>query len=275
MAVTYPCTTATTFASMRNLIFFSFLLLFSGSCKKEDDDMYDETLKYVKENMVFSCTEPKGISYFSGKMNGVDFCVSDGVDGYWSYIGTATETITLASNPTIELGVTKSHASFYSFYLYPPILDNWHGIFEEFKPYVFLYTPYIFDTITYSQKHYLDKFLKKGDLKLRKSWAEGKEDGFYLLIGWGCVMLPGYDFYKNQSVCPYIAANLSPSNGKQENTVFRISELEVEEQGEYIMYEVTFEISCDLYYDGAHGNDYFGRLEDGIYKLNFSIPSEE
>ena len=238
------------------------------ACKKELT-LDEKSQKYCDENMEFTCTEPLGDFYFSGKINGEDFCVSADVDGYWMQNGIGTGTTTSTSDPTLSPGATP-FGSFYNFGFVPPIIDN--RATEDFAPFVTIWTPFIRDTTIYPDIEYFKRFIKEGDLTLWES-DKDRSTGFYFSIAWNCVLLPGYDYYKETRplAIPVVGNTLTPSFGKQDNAVFRISELKISGVPGFRVYDITFEIECDLYYDGTNGK-YFGRLEDGIFKTQVVMP---
>ncbi len=251
---------------MKKLFFNLFITISLLSCR-EDLDLYEQSLKYCKENIEFTCTEPHGEFFFKGKLNGKDFCVSKGVNDYWVLNDIGTETVTLTSNPVLSPDVTPQ-SSYFNFGFYPPIMDNWNGILEEFAPSVYIYTPSVLDTTVLKASKYIDKFIQEGNLKLRDKNTD-KYSGFHFVISWGCVMLPGYEYYleKDPTRIPVVGEGITPSTGVQKNSVFRVTSFEKKVTPDFIIYDITFEISCDLYYGSdSTDNGYFGRLEDGVFK---------
>ena len=252
------------------------------ACKKELT-LDEKSVKRCKENMEFTCTGPLGDFYFSGKINGEDFCVSADMETLWDsgkpWIsnGIWTGTTTPTSDPTLSPGATP-FASYYAFSFNPPT-DNFNGtgLSKEFAPRIEIQTPYILDSIVYPDIEYFKRFIKEGDLVLRSDDTKGatRASGFNFTIGWGCAMLPGYDYYKETRplAIPQVGIGLTPLTGKQDNAVFRISELTISGVPGYRVYDITFEIECDLYYASANnGHRYYGRLEDGIFKTQVVMP---
>ena len=256
---------------MKRIMLLSLISLVFITCKKELS-LLEKSGKYCDENMEFTCSETLGDFYFSGKINGEDFCVSADVDGYWMGNGIGTGTTTSTSDPTLSPGTTP-FSSFYGFSFRPPVIDA--RATEDFAPFVTIWTPFIRDTTIYPDIEYFKRFVKEGDLEL---WESDKDrtTGFYFRIAWNCTLLPGYEYYKETRplAIPGVTVTLSPSTGKQDNAVFRISELKISGVPGYRVYDITFEIECDLYYENSGTNDrrYYGRLEDGIFKTQVVMP---
>ena len=241
------------------------------TCKKEEPTIREKTEKYCNENMEFTCSETLGEFYFSGKINGKDFCVSADVNGYWVDNGIYTETTTPTTDPTLSPNASP-YATFFNFSFAPPLID--YQATADFAPTVTIKTPFILDSIIYPEIEYFNRFIKEGDLTLRDK-DMGKDSGFDFEIVWGCTFLPGYDYYKETRplAIPGVGIGLTPSTGKQENAVFRISELKISGVPGYRVHDITFEIECDLYYwDSTFDYRYYGRLEDGIFKTQVVMP---
>jgi hypothetical protein len=146
-------------------------------------------------------------------------------------------------------------------------------------PWIFLQTPSIIDTTVHKPSEYFNRFIKKGDLALRDKTID-KTDGFYFSINWQCLPLKAYlDEYKNTwpPRTPTVGNQITPTTGKHKKSpVFRISELEITETSDFKIYDITFEISCDLFYGGQEDNfRHYGRLEDGVFKTQVVLPLEE
>ena len=249
-------------------------MLLLNSCKKELD-YYEQSRLYCKDGMQFNCTGPLNSHYFKGELNGTEFCVSDSASGYRALNGVGTETITSADDPRLLPGAIPT-SSFYRISFNPPIKYKQIGIAEDFVPYVYIETPYINDTMVLKASEYIEKFYHAGDLPIRDN-AKDKYSGFNFVITWGCVMLPGYQYYhdKNPYQIPSVGELLTPANGKQDNFVFKITELKKTVYQDIITYDITFQISCTLYYGNQKANDnYFGRLEDGIFKTQIILPKD-
>lgn len=258
---------------MKKQLFPLFYLLCLFSCKEEELSNVEKSKIYCRENMVFECTNATDLtrytSWFKGNLNGDDFCVIDSSNRYKVYYGIGTETITPAESPVYTPGLTPS-ASFFGIYFSPPIKNNFAGILEEFKAFVILSTPRLKDTVLEKRSMYIERFLKKGNLNLLTPDTD-KYSAFDFDISWGCALLPGYDYYynKNEYRIPTVAQHLSPKYGKQKNVVFRISELHKEVFDFHTTYDITFDISCSLYYEDG---DYFGELKNGVFKIKMDIP---
>lgn len=222
--------------------------------------------------MVFKCERPLGEIYFEGKINGQDFCTSYPKNGTRLSNAIGTMATTSTENPVLEAGATRS-SSFFSFIIIPPAIDELNGALEDFEPFVFIETPHIKDSIIYPAHKYIDDFIKEGDLTMRSEDVD-KYSGFDFRIHWGCVMLPGYDYYykKDPYQIPAVGEILTPSVGDQSDLTFRVSEFQRAERGDSIYYDITFEIACDLYYgSSSKAISYFGRLEDGVYRTMVAV----
>lgn len=250
----------------RKLFLIGFLSFTLFSCNKELD-LYEKTKQHCRENMEFTCAETLGEFYFKGILNGTEFCISKGINDYWMLNDITTISVTPTENPVLNQEIPII-SSFYSFGFYPPIKDHWNGLSEDFSPRVYIQTPYIQDTVIYSPTEYLDRFIKAGDLILRDGDMD-EADGFNFQISWGCVLLPGYDHYYEEDPykIPVAGEIITPSRGFQKNSVFRVSEFKKTVLPDFFVYDITFEISCDLY-RGSDSTDrkFFGRLEEGEFK---------
>jgi hypothetical protein len=96
---------------MKNLLLAIIIILGFISCEKESAD--EASQKYCTENMKFTCTDSLGAFYFKGKINGDEFCVSEGLGGYTVYNGVATETTTSTSDPTFTPGFAPESTHFW------------------------------------------------------------------------------------------------------------------------------------------------------------------
>jgi len=100
--------------------------------------------------MVFRC-EPITAAemYFTGKLNGEDFCVSVPNEDYWQVNGIATTSSTSTANPTFSSD-SPIISTFYEIGIYPPIFDNYYGLTEDFHPRVIINTPEIKEDTIYN-----------------------------------------------------------------------------------------------------------------------------
>jgi hypothetical protein len=259
------------------LLFYPFTIfvgiLIFITCSKENLSLYEQTEEYCADNMIFSCKdETLGEVYFKGKINGERFCISSPNDNYWYYNGIGVNSTSSISNPTNSSNVVGT-STFFDFSISPPIYDNVIGISKDFSPRVNISTPWISDTIIHPDTYYLDEFVKEGNLQLKTSANDGSS-GWNFKINWSCVLLPGYSHYKNidEQVVPTIAKHISPSGHPQDDPIFKISDMEIERVGNISTYYITFQIECDLYYEGLyHNNEFYGRLEDGEFKTKLVL----
>jgi hypothetical protein len=252
---------------MKKPLFLFCAILFLFSCEEEVPDLQERSIQYCKDRISFTCVEPLGEFYFKGTLNGTEFCVSYGVEDYWMQNAVGTETVTSTANPNLTPDATPQ-SSFFGFHFFPPIIDNVNGLSKEFAPSVYIYTPFILDTTVYSAGEYLERFIHQGDLVLRDIYTD-KYSGFKFTIAWGCAFLPSYDYYyqKDPSRIPAVGVGLTPSAGKQKDAVFRVTEYTKTVTPDFDIYDITFEIECDLYYgNSSKDRTYFGRLENGVFK---------
>ncbi|MEQ1666469.1 MAG: hypothetical protein ABL927_13960, partial [Bdellovibrionales bacterium] len=120
-----------------------------------------------------------------------------------------------------------------------------------------------------------DKFIKKGDLPLRRNFYKESDSRFDFTIGWRCDGLKGY--YENSpGYTPSAAIYIVPWTGAQDNLVFRVSEFEKIATDETITYNITFEIECNLYYQNPGLDyDYYGRLTEGVFKTQVVLTKDQ
>ena len=251
---------------MKHLPLF-FCLASLLACKK-DKSPYVLSWEYCRDNVKFTCVEPKGAFFFSGKIDHNPFCFSDGVDEYIIYNGVRSEYVTSAQNPTLPPGATPIAYS-YTFGFLPPIMDNLNGLVREFSPWASLITPATMDSTLGSEKNLIEKFIHEGDLTLRDKFID-KFSGFEFDLIWACAELPGYDYYhQNQpNIIPIVSFTLTNTIGDQTNSKLSVSEFKKTVTPDNIIYEITFHIECNLYYQDASNNRtvLYGRLSDGILK---------
>lgn len=261
--------------TIKYLLLIAIIYFVTFSCKQEPETFLEKTYVHCRDNMTFNCTsEPLGDNYFKGKLNGTDFCVSAAVDGYRAFHSIGTEATTSASNLVLSPN-TSPISTFYSFYIIPPQFDPIASLSEDFLPFIFIRTPSIPDSTRYSSIYYLDNFIKEGNINLQ-SLEVDKFDGWYFAISWGCVLFPGYNHFKekNEAEIPVVGESLVPFFDEQEDSTFKISQLNIERDGNLVTYDFIFEIECNLNYNSGHPfnpNGKFGKLEDGVFKVKFTI----
>lgn len=260
---------------MKNIANLLILLTCCLSCRKEQD-YYEQTKQHLRENIQFDCETPMGESFFSGKVNGQDFCVSDKVENYWMSNSIYTSTQTSAQNPTTTIGQNYSTVG-YSLGFFPPIKDNYNGIRKEFAPFVVIYSTSVIDTNLVKPSEFIERFFQVGDLTLRKEFIDSNS-GYYFGIGWSCVLLPGYQHYASTSptAIPQVTEYLTPCNGPQDNATFKVVEFNKTVKQDKIIYDITIEISCLLYYGSSNTDKtYYGTLEDGVFKTQIVLSPNE
>lgn len=255
-------------------ILITTVFLFTLSCVREKLSIREESFVHCKENMLLECKINNQDSiYFKGKINGKPFCISSPSYGYQAYHSVGSIFLTSTNAPVLNPSTAKPIETYYSFSISPPIINQYNGIQEDFWPEVTIRTPAIKDSVVYPAFKYFDKFIRMGDQPLRGRW-ESSDSGFYFAISWSCVMNPGLNYYIKHSPfrIPVVSPGISPVFGPRGRYKFKISEVEKEETALTITYHITFEVSCDLFYGGNSAYvEYFGRLEDGIFKTTATI----
>ncbi len=249
---------------MKNQLFFLLFLVFTSmiSCKK-DVDPYDQAWSYCRDNVDLKCIEPKNDLFFSGTLNDVDFCMSNGVEEYVTESAIAPESILSAEKPTLLPNNPISSSSF-SFGIYPPIVSNTSGMLRPLSPYLYINTPSVKSKDLLKPTEYIDKYIKLGKLNLRDNSTD-QYSGFNLVLAW---------------VYPYsggvLGTVLSPSYGVQNNPVFEVTEFKKDVQLNNIIYDITFKVTCDLYYVNSEMiYGYHGRLRNGIFKTRVILPVDQ
>ena len=258
---------------MKKILYLTvFLFIICTACKKEIDNV-EQSRIYCRENMKFNCSGMYTRTFFSGKVGGADFCVSDSIDYYFMLNEVKGEATTPPGVTQLAPG-TPPNSTFYRLGICPPTKYKINGLAADFAPYVFISTPYTKGATYLKASEYIEKYYKVGDLKLRDKSTDSFS-GFNFEISWGTVLLPNYQYYQsiNPYVIPSVGEVLTPSKGKQDNAVFKITEFKKTVYADRITYDVTFEISCKLYYfNVTEGDNYFGELENGKYTTQITIP---
>ncbi len=217
------------------------------------------SFKNALEKMHFTCAKETRDTYFKGKINEVDFCISHDVNGYGKIYGVYNISQTSASNPTLTPNSLKK-GSLFMMDLGPSIFDNYNGIVQEFSPWVYINTPITTDTTLTTEKHIA--VFQIGPIDINK--------GFEFIIGWTSIFLPSYDFYKQKSsgIVPQAQISLLPKFTKKEHH-FDLVSLEKRKQNRKIHYRFVFEIACELHSNTDSKIAYYGELKDGefVYEL--------
>ncbi len=233
---------------------------YENSVKRYREASYKNAL----ENLKFSCMQGTGSSYFKGKINATYFCITGVIDGYKKIFGVYNLVVTPASNPTVDpLSIKKG--SHFEMTLFPRNIDEFHSIIEEFKPWVFINTPFTSDTTFTAEKH-LDVF-KEGPIDIKK--------GFEFSIGWSTIFLPDYNYYKNIDPDRISQAQitLSPKfTNKSHN--FDLVSLVKTKANRKIYYRFVFNINCQLMSNTDGKIAYYGELKDGEYVYELEIDEE-
>lgn len=239
-----------------NKFILLFLLIIVSSCK-EELTIEQESLNQCRELIEFTCSEITSNSFFSGTMNGIDFCVSDGSDGYSQF-----NVISRSFTTNTDGGSKSEELSGFNFGFSPPAVAS----IEPLKPDVSILTPMV-KGAALKPHEYIDRFVKMGDLELRDK-NKDRTSGFTFYIWWGC------EFSDEENRLEYISTSLSTTNSTlSDNTVFKVVNLKKETLPDFHFYDITFEIECDLYWADIEGEKKkFGRLENGVFKTEVLVP---
>lgn len=251
-----------------------FCLLAFASCNKDKTTPYVLSLEYCRDNVKFTCVEPKSDLFFSGTINDIPFCISDGVDGCFSLNGVRSEFVTSAQNPTLSVGSNPVGYS-YGFVFSPPIFDNYNGIIREFSPRISLFTPSTSDSTFSDVQKVIENYIHKGDLILRDKSID-KFSGFEFSVDWVCALLPGYEYYQQNTPysIPMVDFYLTNTIGDQTNSKLAITEFNKTVVMGQIIYDIVFHIECNLYYQDVRNHNKpvaYGRLQDGVLKTRVVI----
>jgi hypothetical protein len=189
--------------------------------------------------------------------------MSNGVDEYVIESAIAPESILSAEKPTLLPNNPISSSSF-TFGIYPPILSNTSGMLRPLSPYLYISTPSVKNKDLLKPTEYIDQFIKIGRLPLRDNSTD-QYSGFNLVLAW---------------VYPYaggvLGTVLSPSYGAQNNPIFEVTEFQKNVQINNIIYDITFKVTCDLYYaNGKIIHGYHGQLRNGIFKTKVILPIDQ
>jgi hypothetical protein len=225
------------------------LILFGNGCKK------DPPLLKVLDEVTFSCQEQVSDFFFEGFINGEKVCFHAGYDDYEMYF---RKTTGITTGPTFnpdDPGSSNNGATWGTFSIQPTNPKGFKHLDQLFQ----IETPKFeigagLDTI-------IPVTIKEGDLQIIDE-AERKNSfnlKFVIVSKIGFEDKPGVQWLSLQSY-----------GGNQEGSFLRVTELETEEFGNKLNYTVTFEFECNLYIAGSE-DDKYGRLEDGILRMAFSI----
>jgi hypothetical protein len=133
----------------------------------------------------------------------------------------------------------------------------------------------LIDSTVYSHEYYIDRFFQEGILPIRSETMPNTE-GYEISIYWNCVYRPGYNYYAPRGISsiPTLGTGLSPKHGppaREER--LEITSLEKRVFDNTILYAITFELECDLYFGGNHQRgEYYGRLNEGVFRIVTEVP---
>ncbi len=248
------------------------------SCKKEKT-LLEQTWERCWDDMQFTCDGIRGEFFFSGTINDQSFCVSTFPGDYEMENRVWTITFTPAEDPSFMPGQPFAY-SYLNFVMSPPVVyvvGNGEVFPEEFFPTVSLGTPVIEDSIIHPLEDYLT-FVKPGDLPLCTGESLSSDclaNTFRFNIHWFCFTtadpsesIDPYNIYKT---IPAATPDLTPGYVRQK-PIFRVTEFQIDETPFSKIYNITFEIECDLVYKSGFDIKLFGRLEDGVFKTQVVIP---
>ncbi|MEO6190441.1 MAG: hypothetical protein ABIO44_08865 [Saprospiraceae bacterium] len=247
------------------IIFFFFV-----ACTKENSDLelYKKSQCECAKNINLDCTEDPLFNdyYFKGTINNKSFCIQS--SRYTNSNGFGVKFGPVSPFEPFNPANSNIQNSFYQISLTPPVKDNNNGLYEELAPIINIQTPYVYDSIGRDPQFYLDKFFNLGEYKL-ESKSNKRASSYLFNISWGCVLKPGYEYYKHIDPfrIPAVGVTLSTLPGVQKNSKFIIQKSELSEENGGLFLELEIEIECDLYFDDSYlSYQYYGRLANGIYK---------
>ncbi len=230
-----------------NLLFTGTLILLSPSCKK------DPPLLKVLDEVTFSCEERLSEFSFEALINGEKTCFQVGYDGYEMYLRKATGTTTGATFNPDNPSPSGNGASWGVFSIERS--TDWKHLDQFF----YIETPKF--EVDAELDTYIREFIKEGELPLIEE--EERNESFNIKLA--VFSKYGFEDSKGGQFLP-----LQSFGGRQDDSYFEVTELEIEEFGNKLNYTVTFEFECNLYIAGSE-NDKYGRLEEGKLRMAFSV----
>ncbi|MFN4255997.1 MAG: hypothetical protein ACK4Q5_13415 [Saprospiraceae bacterium] len=238
---------------MKNTLLAFLLMLaapLSEGCQKEDEaeELFggDEN-QYLPEcyrNSDFGCTGIVSDQYFSCLLDGQEFCLNAGVDGYT--VQMAEKLIVVTDGPTLNPITAKGR------YCLEISLQHESEV-EESAPRIVL--QYISPSRT-SPQFILDNVFKEGPLKLRDiSNPADSVDCFDAWIAFSCSTRNEFGTYTD--------IRFETDDNAQPGSYLNCTSYERTETDTQITYDFTLELKCKLY-QGA--NRVWRNLTDGRFK---------
>lgn len=176
--------------------------------------------------------------------------------GIWQSAGYLTNSPSITPGDTSSSVIRTGTWATWYFYRQP---------MEHLKPYLQIESP-VFEAGTDLTTIVLES-LKEGTLPLRSNEV-GPNEGFNVNL-----LIPHYE-NKTKPSNPYIftafLASMQAGKGNQENSYFEVTELEVLQSGPRLFFTVTFEFSCELYYQG-NPSKHYKRLDNGVFRIGFEL----
>ena len=254
------------------------IALLAVTCSK-DRDPIEEAIEESKErcykDISLTCSGALTNSYFKGKINGQEFCVSADVDGYLSRNGLGTQGIVEVGNGPVVIDPQKDASGYlFTFAIQPRLIqigDEGALYYEkEFLPGVWINSPIIKSSEAIAPTKLIDSLIFVGDRTLVKEAHFLEPETFTFVIDWQCDQLypnripERYNLYEHR-----VSVGYSPQGRKKENYTFKIVEFEREEFLFSVKYTVKFNIECDLF--NGDNRKFVGRLTEGEFRTEFAL----
>ena len=231
------------------------VILFFMGCQKEP------LIPEVVNGLEFKCVDGDAESFFEGHMGNEMFCYHDGINGYTKEVSITSGFRT--DGPTTSTGINPSEVSDFRVWgnlgFKPEAIGSGNlsgALYPHLQHYVQIETPVDSMNIPLA-KLIQDNILAEGELPIRSDIIDNTE-GFNIV-------------FRFNDLDEGVSRVFETSGGNQDGSFLRISELEIVEQPFGVkVYDVIFEFTCKLYFDGK-GNKFFRKIENARMKLQFEI----
>ena len=252
---------------MKKIFFILLALSISNSCKKDDAHPFYNLQYQCTKALKFSCDGISSDQYFKATIKGQEFCVSDDdlYNNLTTYFTRGTSSYPFEIDPNKFSGVGLS----FLFYAKKPEHSTvtCAGVPTNYLiPKIALSTPALesADSTLPAIKTLMDEFISLGE----KEW-ENKENqnGWRLSITWNCGDTTYYAGFDRRTDCIQGWIHNGSTERKNKNDKLVITDLQITETPFYLIYDITIELTVDLYAEDRNGDSfYYGRLKDGVFK---------
>jgi len=230
------------------------IVLFSLGCKRDD------LIPGNVSQLVFECPDGTSESFFEGYLNEEEFCYYDGKDKYHLNISLTSAFVT--NQPSTSTEVNPDSVSNFRVWgnmgFRPEALPSNTNVshLPHLKHYVRIETPSNSAQVSMS-KIIKDNIVATGDLPMTS-------DGIDHFEGFNVV-------FTYSDLDTGLQRIFETFGGSQEDSYLRITELEIDNsQFGVTTYSITFEFSCNLYYNG-NPKRFYARIENAVMHLRFSV----